>query len=106
MFCPDWGRVREAQGRSELLSLESSWMEENSVFFRQCLSPSGHSSIPFISYIRPLDKQAGKEGGRGRLLSSSELDTPLWRGRARGCVVEGRQAFRWQRQFPMLAAGG
>ena len=47
-FCPDiriLDRVSEAQRRAEWWSLGSSWMEENSMFSGQCLSPWGHSTL-------------------------------------------------------------
>lgn len=55
-------------------------MKKSSMPPGQCLSPSGHSTIPLGSSVKPVDKQAGREGSTGRLRSSYELETPSGRG--------------------------
>lgn len=72
-------------------------MKKSSMPPGQCLSPSGHSTIPLGSSVKPVDKKAGREGNTGRLRSSYELETPS--GRKEACGP-------WRMCFPTLVAGG
>lgn len=97
-FSCDLDGVREVQ-RSTYY-----WDLDQAGFSGQNLSSNRHSTIPLISSIRPPTSSGeGSRKDRGRLWSSSEHETPLWRMRVRDCAAEGRQCPGvW---FPLLCCG-